>query len=51
MAGPVKKLQKLKILLVGDKETGKHCYVKRLIDNKYPRDSWTNVSLAEISIL
>lgn len=34
-----------KIVLVGDKDTGKHCYVRRLIDNKYPRDSWTTVSL------
>jgi GTPase SAR1 family protein len=46
MAGPSSSLHKLKILLLGDTATGKHCYVTRLIYNKFPNDKWTNVSMS-----
>jgi len=51
MATSKTSFRKLKILLVGDAGTGKHCYVRRLIDKKYPRDSWTNVSLILLLLL
>lgn len=42
MATPVK-FRQVKIILAGDKDTGKHCFARRLVDNRYPRDRWTNV--------
>jgi len=46
MAGPSSSLHELKILLLGDTATGKHCYVTRLVHNKFPNDTCTNVSLS-----
>lgn len=48
MATPKALLQRRKILLLGDSKTGKHCYVARLIYNKFPHDSSTNVSISFI---
>jgi GTPase SAR1 family protein len=46
MAKPLTPSRPLKILLLGDTKTGKHCYVTRLIHNKFPNDTWTNVSIS-----
>lgn len=37
-------LRQRKIVLLGDSKTGKHCYMSRLINNKYPNDFSSNVS-------
>jgi GTPase SAR1 family protein len=49
MPASASSLRQLKILLLGDSRTGKHCYVTRLIQDKYPNDTWTNVSLFFLS--
>jgi GTPase SAR1 family protein len=49
MAGPSSSLHELKILLLGDTATGKHCYVTRLVHNKFPNDTCINVSLSFFS--
>jgi GTPase SAR1 family protein len=39
-------IDQLKILLVGDNATGKHCYIKMLTQNKFLNDTRSNVSIS-----
>ena len=51
MATALAKSRQIKLLLVGDKETGKHCFIRRLIEDRYPRDKWSNVSFTILTQL